>query len=752
MNDDGRRAAGDDEQGPAARPHDARPAAAPPPPDRRPAPRLAKLIQKILPPSRRPALRGDVRARDLAPEALLRLRRRLGVSRERAALALRDETPRAARLSAEFAALSPAELLAHFRTRASPRFPAGLEAAPGELSRLAREEFPRETDELIARARRIAGENRWSLLGCGEFDFGEEVDWLRDPLSGARWPREFHADVSLLRGDGSDARVLWELNRLGHLVALGQAYAVTSDERLAEKFFAHVRGWRAQNPVGRGANWASAMEVALRAVNLTLALRLFRRSPLLDEGGLASLLAALDEHGRFVRTHLEFSRLATSNHYLSNVVGLLWLGVLLPELEAARGWREFGLEEMPREMDKQVLPDGADYESSTGYHRLVSELFLYSFLLCRANGIEIGEGHRSKLRAMLAYARAYLRPDLSAPLVGDTDGGRFLPLCERAADDHAYLVRLGAAAFGEPRFKLTARAPFELLWLLGAEGLRAYEDLTAGGPAPSAAFREAGAYVLRDRDLYLLLSACGAGARGRGSHAHNDALSVEVSACGSHFVVDPGTYVYTADPAARHEFRSTAHHSTVEIDGAEQNEIDARAPFRIGDDARPRLLRWSTGGARDFVSVEHHGYERLAAPVTHARAVVLDKRRRFFIVEDTLAGRGPHAFRFRFHAGRGVVARVRDGGAELYDAANGARLFVVPLDAEARPAVEARSTSRDYGERVPSQSLCWTVRDNAPLRAAWALVPVRADEDEDARLAETVGALRETDRADWLKL
>jgi hypothetical protein len=678
--------------------------------------------------------RGEVSALALVRESVRRTRQSLMLRRERAALANGSHIERAPNLRDEFARLSPSQLVAHFRERETPRCLPGFESAPRELSRLAREKFPHETEELIGRARKIVEDNRWSLVGCGEFDFGAEIDWLRDPLTGARWSREFHADVKLSHGDGSDARVLWELNRLGHLVTLAQAHALTSDESLAAKFFADVASWRAQNPFGFGANWASAMEVALRAINLLTAFHIFRRSPQLDESKLTMLLATFDEHGTFIRRHLEFSHLATSNHYLSNVVGLLWLGVMLPELKEARAWREFGLGETLREMDKQVLADGADYESSTGYHRLVTELFLYSFVLCRANGVEIAERYWSKLRAMLEYVRAYLRPDLSAPLIGDTDGGRVLALAPRAADEHAYLVAIGADVFAESQFKLAREAPFELLWAAGAEGSRVYDELSPGESPASTQFPHAGTYILRDGDLYLLFNASGAGLRGRGSHAHNDALSVEVSACGANFIVDPGTYVYTRDLVARHAFRSTAYHSTVEVDGAEQNTTDERTPFRIGDEAHPRVLSFTTNDERDTVIAEHHGYERLSNPITHTRSVTLDKRRRFWLVEDTLAGKGTHTFRFFFHAGRGIVARVRAEFAELYDSASGARLIIAALDIEATPTVEARRTSRDYGEQVASQSLCWTLRADAPLKVAWAMLPICANDDEAARL------------------
>src|SRR5882757_6636995 len=123
------------------------------------------------------------------------------------------------------------------------------------------------------------------------------------------------------------------------------------------------------------------MEVALRATNLLAAFEAFRQSSALDEKRLAILLTTFDQHAQHIVRNSEFSYIATSNHYLSDVVGLLWLGIMLPELRGARAWLQFGLREMLREMDKQVLPDGADFESSTGYHRLVLELFFYSFLL-----------------------------------------------------------------------------------------------------------------------------------------------------------------------------------------------------------------------------------------------------------------------------------------------------------------------------------------------------------------------------------
>ena len=631
-----------------------------------------------------------------------------------------------ARLAPEFARMGGAELLEHFRTRESPRLFAGFEAAGGVY-------LTAKRDELEAEAREVL-RHRWPLLGYGAREFGGRVDWLREPASGVRWPLGFHGDVRLVRGDGSDVRLLWELNRLGHLLALGRAYAAGGGEELAQEFFAQIEDWAGQNPPGRGPNWACAMEVALRAVNLLAALRLFRRSPSLNEERLARLLALFDAHGRHVRRNLEYSYIATSNHYLSDVAGLLWLGLLMPELGDAGHWRGFALKELLRELGRQVLPDGADYEASTNYHRFAAEIFLYSFLLCRENGLDVGGRAWARVRAMLEYARAVLRPDGRAPLVGDADGGQFLPLARRGADEHAYLLAVGAVVFREPRFKVLEETPEEVFWLLGTEGVRVYEELKMTTAPASESFPHAGVCVLREGDLYLHLNAGGAGLEGRGAHGHNDALSIEVSACGVSFIKDPGTYVYTSDLRARHEFRSTAYHSTVEVDGAEQNTTPESAPFFNGDEARPRLLSFDTTDESDSVAAEQHGYERLpAGPVTHRREVTFHKRGRYWLVEDILDGEGTHDFRFVFHAAPGCKLSVQGSAVEILDIPSGARLFVISVEGH-EGVVEPRWSSRDYGSKEESAAAVWKIKAPAPLRARWLLLPACAGEDAGARL------------------
>ena len=691
------------------------------------------MVTKTLTKGIRGLLRRRISFGQATREAFRRGRAAARSRRERALLD--DLASQSARLRSEFQ-LTSSDLLKHFRERNSPSFLPGCES-PNTTAALHRELFPPETQQLIESAWTIAREHRWALLGFGEKEFGRSIDWHRDPLSGRIWPLDYHADISLWHNDGSDIRVLWELNRLGHLVSLARGYALTKEEQFAVEFFEQVESWREQNPLGRGANWSCAMEVALRAMNLLAAFSLFRNSPALNEERLLMLLTMFDQHGSHIRRNLEFSYLATSNHYLSDVAGLLWLGLMLPELHEAAEWRAWALNELLREMDKQVLPNGAHYEGSTGYHRFALELFLYSFILCKANDLSIADKYWHKLHQMLQYLRAILRPDGPAPLIGDTDGGQVLPIVSRHANDHAYLLTLGAAVFKDTQLKPEGmEATPELLWILGDDGLRDYKSLASSetNGVHSQAFPQAGTYVLRHEDLYLLFNVNGAHKRRPVSHQHNDLMSIEVSACGRAFIVDPGTYVYTAELHERHLFRSTAYHSTLQIDDAEQRTINEGAPFASGDEAVAGVLSWKSTPDRDQVVAEHTGYEHLPNPVTHRRAITFDKANRWWLIEDELIGKGEHKIAVRFHFDAGLDVKPFDTSVVACDVISGVRLVIRPLDSKQDVELEPQSTSRQYGSKAESLSACWTLETGVPCKLRWAIIPVCAGDDYNARM------------------
>jgi hypothetical protein len=377
--------------------------------------------------------------------------------------------------------------------------------------------------------------------------------------------------------------VPWELSRCQHLPLLAAAYRVTGERRYLDELGAQLRHWIAANPVELGPNWACTMDVAIRAANWVASLAVCAEQAA-DEAWFAETLESLLLHGRFIRVHLEDGDVR-GNHYLADLVGLLAVAALFSGGWEGRAWAEWATDELTLEMEHQVRGDGCAHEASVPYHRLVTELFL-----CGTQAVDalvpgrLEPWYREQLEAMLGFVAGYTRPDGLAPQIGDGDDGRFLPLDDYGARDprdHRHLFEQAGRAF-EP-----------------GKG--------------HAAFPEGGFFVLRDDDLYAIVRCGDTGRYGRGGHSHNDQLSFELAVGGEPLVVDPGTYLYTADPEARNLFRSTAFHATLRVDGGEQNELRTDDLFTMEDRARAEILAWD--GA--VFAGRHHGFPG----ATHTRRI-----------------------------------------------------------------------------------------------------------------------------------
>src|SRR5262249_12008614 len=154
---------------------------------------------------------------------------------------------------------------------------------------------------------------------------------------------------------------------------------------------------------------------------------LFAEAPEFTPDLKRRLLKSLLQHGRHIAANLEYSD-NNGNHYLSNGVGLLFLGVLLPEFPETARWRTKGQEIVWGEIERQVYPDGVDFEQGIGYQGLVLEFWYSCLLLCQHIAIAVPQLALQRLERMFEFVYAYTRPDGTFPQVGDNDDGRLAGL------------------------------------------------------------------------------------------------------------------------------------------------------------------------------------------------------------------------------------------------------------------------------------------------------------------------------------
>ncbi|MBS1891231.1 MAG: alginate lyase family protein [Actinobacteria bacterium] len=475
--------------------------------------------------------------------------------------------------------------------------------------------------DLLDRADAVAA-HRFDLLGSGPTELGPRIDWSADFLHGHRWEMRY-ADLLPTYVPGADVKMPWELSRSQHLPLLAAAFRLTGDEAYLDELGAQLSAWVEANPVEFGVNWVCTMDVAIRAANWVAAL-VIAGPEAASRPWAEPVAASLLLHGRFIREHPEWAPVR-SNHYLSDVVGLLVVAALFREGAEGAAWLDWARGELLAEMDHEVRADGCAHEASIPYHRLVTELFICGADVLRADPAKAPpSSFDRKLDLMLAFTAAYTRPDGLAPQIGDNDDGRFLPLDDYGkADprDHRHL------------FRQAGRTP------------------PPADAAGSAAFPAGGYYVLRGGATYLLVRCGDTGLGGEGGHAHNDQLSFELSHRGVPLIEDPGAFRYAPDPTLRKRFRSTAFHATMQPDGEEQNPLPEPPRFPLGDRTRAEAIAFEADGPRPSFEGLHHGFEHLAAPLRYRRRLELDPEAEALTIVDTVAGAGPHDLLWTFPLG-----------------------------------------------------------------------------------------------------
>jgi hypothetical protein len=561
-------------------------------------------------------------------------------------------------------ALSPGVGLNSFRGDRACRFFFTRAEAQAVISQL-EISSPGWRDRTISAADRICA-HELRLLGSDSMSLGERLPWHEDVINDFRWdPKAFYRQV-VVPYDRADMKVPWELSRCQHLATVGFAYRVTREERYASEVVAQIDDFIARNPPGYGINWVSTMDVAIRVANWLWAFELVADSDAVTNDFLTRLLASFVAHAQHIEENLSvYEGGITTNHTIADYAGLLYLGLMLPEMRAASRWADAGLAGVSSCMQTHTSVDGVDYENSIAYHRLVTEMYLSALVLAERNGRAFPAEFRESLERMVEFTLNYLTPNGQAPLVGDSDDGRWQLLADYFRwdpRDHRHLLGPAAAVFDRADFAGAAHASpaavEEAAWLVGPAAANA----VARPQEPplvlsSRAFPAGGRYVMRHGVHHAIVSTDEVGTLGFGNHKHNDILSYELVVSGRSLVVDPGSYLYLSDRAARASFRATRAHNTLVVDGREQNEMTD--PFRMEARARVEVHRWESDADFDFLDATHNGYE----PARHRRRVGFRKDPFAWLVVDTIEDTNEHEAESFIHLAPGIAVAPGAGAA-----------------------------------------------------------------------------------------
>ncbi|NLO19702.1 MAG: hypothetical protein GX121_07505 [Ignavibacteria bacterium] len=451
----------------------------------------------------------------------------------------------------------------------------------------------------------------------------KRIDWNYDLLTGFRWDSsQLGKKIKLNQGEGIDIKNIWELGRMQHLLIFPIASVLAQQEQkdskvpnqYFEEFKSQILDFIQSNKYTYGVHWSVAMEAGIRATNWLIAFYVYKNAGFIaDEIFNKVFEKSLFEHLLFICENLEWSNGIRGNHYLANIVAMLFLSAFLPTTEFTKKTLYFATQELCNEILVQFNEDGSNFEASLPYHYFSTEIVLAGLWLifslkenkikdmlkvepCRFIkkkkiqpfkkqlfsinknnfSIDLNAALYERISKILDFSHNLLKSNGKAEQIGDNDSGFFI-----SAEIEPFLKE-----FWE-----------HLLLKISPPEIKQFYF-----------YKDFGIFIKRTNQYFATIRCGSIGQRGKGGHSHNDQLSLTLNLFGVDFLVDPGTYSYTGQPKLRNLFRSTAYHNTLSIEGMEQNEwaennLDDLFWFKT-DRTKSKMIEYSE---KHFIA-EHYGF------------------------------------------------------------------------------------------------------------------------------------------------
>lgn len=510
--------------------------------------------------------------------------------------------------------------------------------------------------------------NKFHFLGVN-MELPEPIPWNRNPQTGLDYPRKHHWEMDTFNTDlFGDVKYVWELNRHQFFIEVAKAYYLTGDEKYARRIWYWLENWMNDNPHKIGINNTSVLEHAVRIFSWVWSYYFTRESSIWTEYRREKLARHLMLQGEMIEKNLSHYY-SPYNHLIGEIAALSFLGTIYGNCDKMRLWREKYWRELERQIDKQFHEDGFTVEQASYYHHFTLGFYLMLALLRRQNGLSVSNKTWKILESAIEFPMYLTRPNGELPMIGDIDSARSIYFYSpQVMWDLRFFQSIGAVLFGRKDMKFVAGGPSEeLLWLIGIEGLNAFENIKMKRPGQSSqAFHKSGYYIMRDhweKNSNYLMFDCGKIAHGvfrdetpSAAHGHADILSFELSLDGKPVIIDPGFHTYFGPLDWHRYFRSTRGHNAIEVNRRGQAVHEGRLSW--SNVSWRKLHHWLATPELDFVGGAIDHFSQLPDRVRHQRYILFRKGLYFLIIDEVVGGQNGHPYQIEssFHFAPGDLA------------------------------------------------------------------------------------------------
>jgi len=570
--------------------------------------------------------------------------------------------------------------------------------------------------------------------------FSQTIDWSAAFDSEKSWVKgKFEELNQITYANGfknpyyiGDVKLVWEFNKHLHFIRLAQCYALTHDEKYAQEFIAEMTSWLEQNPYEFNHAWTQTLIVSHRAISWTIALGVFIQSPSLTEEIWQKIFSSLEDHANYIDKYYEIGE-RSSNHLLGNAAAQIVLCSLFPEITHSSEYLERAQSILEDELKKQIYPDGASYEQSLSYHRVILEFLLLLELLKLKKILKIPAQISQTIKKMAEFLLYATQPNGFYQPISDADGARVFLLDNDVLDARPYL-NLVAILFNNKEFEnKDADQSDESGFYINPRQLQKFNNLKPRNPKiVSKLFPDSGYAFLRkdwSRTSSWLFFDCGPVGMGTndpnlelGTHGHSDTLNFGLSLDGQTIITDIGSYVYTTEQPFHQYFRSAKGHNVAIIDDTDQNVL-VDYPWTLKQTAQGKNLKSKFDSDMDYVSGEHTGYQRLEDPVQIKREIFFSKKDNFCLIKDSFKAKGKHKINSLLHLFPWLKAEIISQN--LVEVKFGQKILKIAILSPVKIKIDEGKTSpvsgwyaTDFGKKSPAQviNLSSDIKANSEIK------------------------------------